>query len=677
MLLEDYLDSGREEAAFARLVARTGGMVYGSALRRTGDAQVAEEVVQNVFTLLARKAASLRRHPSLAAWIFQTTRYEAAKAMRAENRRRKKREALAEELARESDSIPNPGDEAWREALPALYESLDHLPERDRALVLERFFEGRKFSEIAVKSGRSEAACKVGLKRALEKLSRFLTSRGVTLSAAAVASALAAEFARSAPVQTLAVVAPKALAASGGLTAATLITNTVQTMSTLKTATLTGAAVLAVASVPFFMQESEASKLRLELTELQRQRVAMDGRLLAAQEGFTARAALPSAPALPPRTVGDLLTAAEEGVDVEDLMNAMIEVMTSRDIMGMIRVFLPVANLSKEEFDHLMDALEAYAGNTQVKEMALQMLGSFAPTGTPRESIERMLGMGLQPYTYSNLLAQWAKEDPDAAYAWYMEKREAGALVGKGVYNTPEMTLLGELARGMAAKDPARALDFCEKFSDEDSRTHLLNSLADGVGRQMRETGDATQFERLLALSEKDNQRFQIVESAVQSQAAEGNLDAGKDFIEKYLDTPEARRSVIENMVTNQRDMPLAERGAWLMKNIEPEHVPDSVGNFVQRMAYEGWSTIDDWLGTQPAGAVRDSGFLSLSLSLASQSSFEQALAASRRIDDPTKRVEAENALARRWMAGNPTGAAEGLPAELLDRNQMSGPNGN
>jgi len=40
-------------------------------------------------------------------------------------------------------------------------------------------------------------------------------------------------------------------------------------MSTINTITHTGAAVLAVVSVPFFLQESQASKLRHALTTLE------------------------------------------------------------------------------------------------------------------------------------------------------------------------------------------------------------------------------------------------------------------------------------------------------------------------------------------------------------------------------------------------------------------------
>ena len=128
-LLETFLSSGRSEESFARLVTHLSGLVFSSALRRTSDRHLAEEVTQNVFALLARKAASLRNHPSLTAWIFQTTKYEASQAMRSERRRKRKHDALAEESNQQNSA---PDDPAWRDAVPLLDASLDTLSQKDR-----------------------------------------------------------------------------------------------------------------------------------------------------------------------------------------------------------------------------------------------------------------------------------------------------------------------------------------------------------------------------------------------------------------------------------------------------------------------------------------------------------------------------------------------------------------
>ena len=96
-LLTEFLNSGRSDAAFRRVVDSLAGLVYGSAFRRTGDSQLAEEITQNVFTILAQKADSLVHHKSLVAWIHVTTRYESAKALRSEARRRRRLKTFAQE----------------------------------------------------------------------------------------------------------------------------------------------------------------------------------------------------------------------------------------------------------------------------------------------------------------------------------------------------------------------------------------------------------------------------------------------------------------------------------------------------------------------------------------------------------------------------------------------------
>src|SRR5688572_15007681 len=91
-LIEAYAQDG-SESAFAELTRRYEGLVFSAALRHVRDADLARDVVQNVFLCVARKAEALGSEPVLAGWLGRTARFEALKLLR-ERRRRGERERV-------------------------------------------------------------------------------------------------------------------------------------------------------------------------------------------------------------------------------------------------------------------------------------------------------------------------------------------------------------------------------------------------------------------------------------------------------------------------------------------------------------------------------------------------------------------------------------------------------
>jgi|SRR5438067_448531 len=94
-LLRAYSGSGSEDA-FAELVRRHLALVYSTALRCVGgDQHLAKDVSQTVFIDLARKAGALSNRFVLTGWLYTSTCFAAAKAVRSERRRQaREREAL-------------------------------------------------------------------------------------------------------------------------------------------------------------------------------------------------------------------------------------------------------------------------------------------------------------------------------------------------------------------------------------------------------------------------------------------------------------------------------------------------------------------------------------------------------------------------------------------------------
>jgi len=219
-LLAAYVKNG-SETAFRELVERYLGLVYATALRIVGgDPHFAEDVAQTVFTHLARKARTLPGDVLLGGWLHRDACHVAATWMRGE-RRRQNRERQAMEIEAQRDHT---ADNLAR-VRPVLDAAIDQLKPEDRQAILLRFFEQQDLRAVGEALGSSENAAQKRVSRALEELRLLLQHRGVTLSVAALGSALVAEAATAVPAGLAASIATTALvgaAAGGGLTATLL-----------------------------------------------------------------------------------------------------------------------------------------------------------------------------------------------------------------------------------------------------------------------------------------------------------------------------------------------------------------------------------------------------------------------------------------------------------------------
>lgn len=245
--LQRYASTG-DAHAFRELVQAHGAMVHATALRVTRDAAAAQDVAQETFLELARKAVGITQ--SVAAWLHRVAWNRACDAVRRESTRKRVEEAMAETWHTDREAT-------WPDIEPHVDASLNELPNELREVLVLYFLEGRTQAEVARHLGRNQATVSRAIERGLAAMREALRSRGV-ITGAGLAALFTAQSAQAMPVAVQASLGKLSLpgiGTSSAIPAASITTTLVTMTATTKALLVTG--TLAALSLPFVLPRTE------------------------------------------------------------------------------------------------------------------------------------------------------------------------------------------------------------------------------------------------------------------------------------------------------------------------------------------------------------------------------------------------------------------------------------
>jgi len=158
-----------DRAAFERLYRDTSARLFGVCLRLLPERAEAEDVLQEVYATVWRKAGQFDAgRASAAVWLAMIARNKAIDRLRAAPSLRRAPLELMDEIA---DAAPTPSAQAESaDENERLRRCLDELDARRRSLIRTAFFDGSTYEELAQRTGSPLGSVKSWIRRGLIQL---------------------------------------------------------------------------------------------------------------------------------------------------------------------------------------------------------------------------------------------------------------------------------------------------------------------------------------------------------------------------------------------------------------------------------------------------------------------------------------------------------------------------
>jgi len=233
VLLRRFVEEGDAEA-FAEIVRRHAGLVYGACLRILNDRTTAADAVQDTFTQLLRDAEKVTE--SVPCWLHRVATRKSVDLIRRDSSRRRREARYA---AGKMLDTPQ-----WDDISLHIDKALNELDDETRSILISHFFEGRTTKDIAADNAISQPTASRRIESGVMQLRTKLHNRGILMAAGALSSLLAANAAEAAPaivmkeLGKIALAGAKAAAASTTAAASTAATVTAKATTTAAVTTL-------------------------------------------------------------------------------------------------------------------------------------------------------------------------------------------------------------------------------------------------------------------------------------------------------------------------------------------------------------------------------------------------------------------------------------------------------
>jgi RNA polymerase sigma-70 factor, ECF subfamily len=163
--------AGGDEAAFGMLYERFSASLYGMAFRMTNDAKEAEDVLQEGFTYIWRKAASYDSNRSTPfAWAVMIVRNKAIDRLRTRQRQERLHDKVTTEGSFQEKDETSADQPSVRERSALVRSALQQIPPEQRQALELSFFGGLTHEQIAERLATPLGTIKARIRRGLLRL---------------------------------------------------------------------------------------------------------------------------------------------------------------------------------------------------------------------------------------------------------------------------------------------------------------------------------------------------------------------------------------------------------------------------------------------------------------------------------------------------------------------------